>query len=151
MEIRSGGLDDPQVQDLLQLHLFHARRETAPGSAHALDLEGLRAPEVSFWSAWEGDRLLGFAALKRIEPDHFEVKSMHTVSESRRLGVASELLRHLISSARARGGASLSLETGTWSYFQPAVALYRKHGFVECEPFGAYRHDPNSLFMTLRI
>lgn len=103
MEIRSGGLDDPQVRDLLHLHLFHARRETAPGSAHALDLEGLRTPELSFWSAWERDRLLGFAALKRIARDQFEVKSMHTVTESRRLG-GRERAAPSLDKQRARSG-----------------------------------------------
>jgi putative acetyltransferase len=151
MEIRAGGLDDPRVLDLLKIHLQRARAETAPGSAHALDLSGLRLPDVSFYSVWEGDRVVGMGALKRLTPEHYEIKSMHTTSAERRRGVGSKVLLHLIAEARARGAKRLSLETGTWDYFRPAVALYRKFGFVECEPFDDYVLDPNSVFLTLEL
>jgi putative acetyltransferase len=151
MEIRAGGLDDPRVLDLLKIHLQRARAETAPGSAHALDLSGLRLPDVSFYSVWEGDRVVGMGALKRLAPEHYEIKSMHTTSAERRRGMGSKVLLHLIAEAHARGAKRLSLETGTWDYFRPAVALYRKFGFVECEPFGDYVLDPNSVFLTLEL
>jgi putative acetyltransferase len=149
MHIREGGLDDPRVIDLLHAHLIRARAETAPGSAHALDLSGLRSPDVTFWSAWEGDTLAGVGALKQLSEDHGEVKSMHTAESMRRRGVGAAILRHIIAAARARGMSRLSLETGSWPYFAPARALYTLYGFVECPPFGEYTPDRNSVFMTL--
>jgi putative acetyltransferase len=149
MHIVEGGLDDPRVIELLNNHLTRARAETAPGSAHALDLSGLRAPDVTFWSAWDGDLLAGVGALRELSPDHGEVKSMHTVESMRRKGIGAAILRHIISWAQARGMTRLSLETGSWPYFAPARALYARYGFVECPPFGDYRPDPNSVFMTL--
>jgi putative acetyltransferase len=149
MHIVEGGLDGPRVVDLLHTHLIRARSETASGSAHALDLSGLRAAEVTFWCAWEGDALAGVGALKRLSADHGEVKSMHTAENMRGRGIGSAILRHIIGSARARGMSRLSLETGSWPYFAPARRLYARHGFVECGPFGEYRLDPNSVFMTL--
>jgi putative acetyltransferase len=151
MHIVEGGLDDPRVVDLLHTHMTRARAETAPGSAHALDLSGLRAPEVTFWSAWEGDAVVGVGALKRLSPDHGEVKSMYTAEAARGRGVGSAMLRQIMASARARGMSRLSLETGSWPYFAPARTLYARHGFVECGPFGEYQEDPNSVFMTLAL
>ena len=144
-------MDDPRVIELLGAHVARARAETARGSAHALDLSGLRSPDITFWSAWDGDSLLGVGALKRLSDDHGEVKSMHTAEAARRRGVGSAILRHIIEAARARGMSRLSLETGSWAYFEPARALYARHGFAECPPFGEYRDDPNSVFMTLRL
>ena len=148
MHIVEGGLDDPRVVALLHTHLTRARAETARGSAHALDLSGLRAPGMTFWSAWDGDAVVGVGALKRLSADHGEIKSMHTAEAARGQGVGSEMLRHIIAAARARGMSRLSLETGSWAYFAPARKLYARHGFVECGPFGDYREDPNSVFMT---
>ena len=149
--IREGGLDDPRVVELLHLHLRLAREQTAPGSAHALDLSALRAPGVSFWSAWDGDTLAGVGALKTLSADHGEVKAMHTAASMRRRGVAAAILRHIVGEARSRGMSRLSLETGSWPYFAPARALYARHGFVECEPFADYVPDRNSVFMTLAV
>ena len=151
MKIADGGLDDPRVQALLAHHFATARAQTAPGSAHALDLSGLRTPDIQFWSAWEDDRVIGTGALKRLSASQGEVKSMHTDQAHRRTGVASAMLRHIIASARGMGVSRLSLETGSWAYFEPARALYRRHGFVECPPFGNYVLDPNSVFMTLDL
>ncbi len=151
LRIVNGGLDDPRVVALLQLHVTRARAETAPGSAHALDLGALRAPEVSFWSAWEGDEPVGVGALKRLSAEHGEIKSMHTAEAARGRGVGSALVRYIMAEARARGMRRLSLETGSWAYFLPARALYARHGFVECGPFGDYRADPNSVFMTVTL
>jgi putative acetyltransferase len=151
MLITPGDLDDPRVVDLLRTHLASARAETAPGSAHALDLNGLRSPDISFWAIWEDGALLAVGALRRLSPDHGEVKSMHTAQSARRKGAGSAMLRHIIASARKDGISRLSLETGSWEYFRPARALYAAHGFVECPPFGAYVPDPNSSFMTLDL
>src|ERR687886_174064 len=103
MDIREGGLDDPRVIALLNTHLAVGREHTAPGSDHALDLTGLRSPDVTFWSVWEGDMLAGVGALKRLGADHGEVKSMHTAEAMRRRGVGSAILRHIIEVARSRG------------------------------------------------
>ena len=149
LQIREGDLDDPRVIALLAAHVGRARAETARGSAHALDLSGLRAPDVDFWAAWEGDVLAGIGALRRLSAGHGEVKSMHTAEGARRHGIGSAMLRHIIATARARGMTRLSLETGAWPYFAPARAFYARHGFVACDPFGDYQPDPNSVFMTL--
>ena len=151
MHIVEGGLDDSRVVALLQTHVTRARAETARGSAHALDVSGLRAPEMSFWSAWEGEAVIGVGALKRLSPDHGEIKSMHIAEAARGRGVGSALLRQIVDAARARGMTRLSLETGSWPYFLPARAFYARYGFVECGPFGEYRDDPNSVFMTLAL
>jgi len=151
LHIVEGGLDDVRVVALLHTHVTRARAETAPGSAHALDLSALRAPDVTFWSAWEGDAVVGVGALKRLSHEHGEIKSMHTAESARGRGVGSALLGEIMATARARGMSRLSLETGSWPYFRPARALYARHGFVECPPFGAYREDPNSVFMTLEL
>ena len=151
MRITPGDFSDPRVIDLLQIHLTSARAETAPGSAHALDLIELQSPNVSFWTVWEGEVLLGIGALKRLSHDHGEVKSMHTAQSARRRGVGGAMLRHIIASARKSGMSRLSLETGSWEYFRPARTLYRSHGFVECAPFPDYVLDPNSVFMSLGL
>ena len=148
VKIVAGGLSEPQVVDLLSVHLSTARAQSARGSAHALDLSGLQAPDISFWSAWEQGYLLAVGALKRLSTTHGEVKSMHTAEAARRRGIGSAMLRHIIDVARISGMTRLSLETGSWDYFKPALALYRRHGFVECAPFDAYRPDPNSIFFT---
>jgi len=151
MQIRQGDFIDPRVIDLLHIHLTTARAETAPGSAHALDLTGLQSHDISFWTIWNDETLLGFGALKRLTSDHGEVKSMHVARSMRRTGVGSAMLRHIIETARSCGISRLSLETGSWRYFQRARALYTSHGFVECAPFGNYVLDSNSIFMSLDL
>lgn len=151
MKIVRGGLDDPRVRQLLKLHVATARAATAVGSAHALDLEGLKSPAVTFWSAWDGDALVGMGALRRLSATHGELKSMHTVHECRGTGVGTAILRLIVDLARTIGLTRLSLETGAAAYFDPARALYRRHGFVECPPFGEYVDDSNSIFMTLEL
>jgi putative acetyltransferase len=148
MRIIEGGLDDPRVVALLDTHRTRALAETAQGSGHALGMAELRGPDITFWSAWEGDEVIGVGALRRLSDDHGEIKSMHTAEAARGLGVGSALLQRIMDTARARGMTRLSLETGSWAYFNPARAFYARHGFVECGPFGEYRQDPNSVFMT---
>ena len=151
MRIVEGDFSDPRVIALLKIHLSTARAETAPGSAHALDLTGLQSPDISFWTIWDDETLLGIGALKWLSGDHGEIKSMYTAQSVRGRGVGSAMLRHIIATARGSGMARLSLETGSWDYFEPARALYRSHGFVECPPFGDYVRDPNSVFMSLDL
>lgn len=149
--IRSGGLDDPQVLAMLKFHFDTNINVTPPGSAHVLDVSRLKADDVSFWSAWDGDRLMGVGALKRMTADHGEIKSMHSRQDVRRSGIGSAMLLHIMAEAKAAGLTRLSLETGSFDFFKPAVALYRKHGFVECENFGDYKPDPYSTFMSREI
>ena len=151
MRIIQGDFTDPRLVDLLRIHWTTARSQTAPGSAHALDITQLQSPDISFWTIWEGETLLGFGALKRLSADHGEVKSMHTSQAARRRGAGSAMLRHIIEIARARGMSRLSLETGAAEYFAPARAFYKGHGFLECPPFADYVLDPNSVFMSLDL
>jgi putative acetyltransferase len=151
LRIIAGDLDDPRVVALLERHLRHCRADTPPESVHALDFSGLRAPDVSFWTAWEGDGVVGTGALKRLAADHGEIKTMHTAAEARGRGVGRVMLKHIVAAARERGLARLSLETGAREDFKPAHALYRSHGFVDCPPFGDYAPDPHSYFLTLDL
>ena len=151
MRIVEGDFSDPRVIALLEIHLTTARAQTPPGSAHALDLNGLQSPEISFWTIWNDETLLGIGALKQLWRDHGEIKSMHTAQALRGRGVGSAMLRHIVAIAEERGMSRLSLETGSGEYFRPARDLYRKHGFVECPPFGDYVPDPNSIFMSLNL
>lgn len=148
MEIRVDDLRGQQIQELLQEHMRNMHELSPPDSVHALDLERLRRPEITFWTAWDGDQLLGCGALKELDRSHGEVKSMRTVTSCRRKGVAKAMLRHILDISSARGYKRLSLETGAQDGFAPARQLYRSFGFVPCEPFGDYRPDPNSVFMT---
>lgn len=151
MKIVSGGLDDPRVRALLEHHARTARAQTAVGSAHALDLDDLKAADIQFWSAWDGETLLGVGALKQLSRSHGEIKSMHTAQANRRTGIGRAMLNHILNAARTMGMRRLSLETGSWDYFVAARALYRSQGFIECGPFGDYVADPNSVFMTIEL
>ena len=148
MEIREGGLDDPQVIALLNLHFAGMLANSPKDSCHFLDLSGLRAPGVTFWTAWDGEDLLGCGALKQLDPQHGEIKSMRTAAEHLRRGTGAALVSHILKVARERGYKRLSLETGSGEAFEPAHALYRQFGFTETGPFGDYKEDPFSRFMS---
>lgn len=148
MTIRTDDLTGPEIQQLLLEHLFEMRAISPPESVHALDLEGLRKPEITFWTLWEGDALMGCVALKELAAHHGEIKSMRTASAFRRRGVAAKLLQHVLDEAQQRGYERLSLETGSQPFFAPAHQLYTRFGFQPCGPFGSYKEDPNSIFMT---
>jgi len=151
MEIRPGDLDDPQVLDLLRLHAIGMEAHSPPGHCHYLDLSGLRRPDIAFWTVWDGPHLLGCGALRTLDAAHGEIKSMRTAPAALRRGVGGALLRHLIERARAAGMVRLSLETGTGSAFDPAVALYATHGFVGAGAFGDYQATAFNQFMTLDL
>ena len=151
MVIKVDDLSGPEIAALLREHLDCMAAVSPPESRHALNLDGLRRPEVTFWSAWDGERLAGCGALMELDPSHGEVKSMRTARTHLQRGVASKVLEHLVSEGKRRGYRRLSLETGSMDYFEPARRLYAKFGFVDCGPFGSYREDPNSVFMTLRL
>ena len=151
MRFEEGNLDDPRVVALLHAHVSRARAETGRGSAHALDHSGLKTPDIRFWTVWQGDQVLGMGALKIFAPDHGEIKSMYTAESARQQGVGSAMLKHIVAEAAAMGLSKLSLETGSWDYFRPAHAFYRRNGFAECAPFADYKPDPNSIFMTRAV
>jgi len=146
--IRIDDLEGLAVQALLQEHLAAMHTFSPPESVHALDLVGLRHPTITFWTAWEGEELLGCGALKQLSLEHGELKSMRTARAYLRKGVARALLRHMESVARAKGLKRLSLETGSHAPFEAAHKLYASEGFVSCDPFADYTADPYSLFMT---
>ncbi|WP_190016341.1 GNAT family N-acetyltransferase [Streptomyces lucensis] len=148
MRIAQDDLSGPQIARFLAEHVQQMRSLTPLESKHALDLEGLRRPEVTFWSAREGDAVVGCGAIIRLDARHAELKSMRTAPTRTRSGIASRLLRHILTEAERLGFTRLSLETGTADFFLPARKLYEKFGFGYCAPFAGYQPDPNSAFMT---
>lgn len=151
MEIRVDDLRGPEIAALLQGHLDHMRTLSPPDTIHALDLERLRVPEVTFWTVWEGAELLGCGALKELAPDFAEIKSMRTAPEHRGKGVGELMLRHILSVAREREYARVSLETGTHPDFEPAHRLYKRFGFEYCDAFADYEITEHNVCMTLEL
>ncbi|MBK8475753.1 MAG: GNAT family N-acetyltransferase [Opitutaceae bacterium] len=151
MELRTGGLDRPEVIDLLAEHLRTLTAITPPESMHALNLDALHHPAVTFWSLWAGNEVLGCGALKELSPVHGEIKSMRTANAHLRTGVGRVVMQGIIAEAQRRGYRRLSLETGRTEYFRPAHRLYETFGFTLCGPFGDYQNDPNSAFMTKEL
>ena len=151
MDIRRDDLTGKEIRHLLSQHLQNSALHTPSESIFALDLDGLRSAEVTFWSAWDDNVLLGCGALKQITPDHGEIKSMHTCQSQRGKGVASFILNVIIREAKIRKYQRLSLETGAMVAYTAAHRLYQKFGFSQCLPFDCYQDDPHSLFMSLSI
>jgi putative acetyltransferase len=151
IEIRIDDLSGPQVAKLLQEHLQSCATHSPPESVHALDIESLRKPDVTFWSIWQGTELLGCGALRELDSRHGEIKSMRTATSHLRKGVAARLMNHIIEEAKKRSYQRLSLETGSMEAFAPARNLYSSFGFELCEPFGEYIVDPNSVCMTKEL
>jgi putative acetyltransferase len=148
MEIKIDDLSGSEIAEFLADHIVEMKSVSPPESKHALDLEGLRRPEITFWSVWKGDQLIGCGALKELSKLHGEIKSMRVLASSRGEGVASYLLRHLLKTATERGYHTISLETGSMAFFEPARRLYKKFDFADCPAFGDYKKDPNSVFMS---
>lgn len=148
LKIVEGGLDNRQVLAMLRFHFDTNIAVTPPGSAHVFDVSRLKQSDVFFWTAWNDDDLKGTGALKLLDSVHGEIKSMHTLQTARRSGIGAAMLQHIMEQAKAKGLKRLSLETGSFAFFAPARALYARHGFEECAPFGDYTLDPNSTFMT---
>ena len=151
MDIKIDDLSDPDVIGLLEEHLQHMIRVTPPGSVHALDIEALKEPEITFWSVWDGSLLIGCGALKELDAQHAEIKSMRTTSSHLRKGAASYLLDYILAEARRRKYRRVSLETGSFDAFKPARNLYKKFGFTYCDPFSDYIQNPNTVFMTIDL
>jgi putative acetyltransferase len=151
MRIEVDDLSRREIHELLNEHLQDMRAISPPDSVHALDIERLRHPTITFWSAWQDAALVGCGALKELDGGHGEIKSMRTAQAYRRTGAGRAILAHIIGQARARGYRRLSLETGSMDAFVPAHRLYASCGFVFCGPFGDYIEDPHSVFMTRRL
>jgi putative acetyltransferase len=151
MEIKIDDLRGPEIAELLAEHLRDMYSVSPPESVHALDLEELRKPDITFWSLWSSDKLAGCGALKELDVQHAEVKSMRTSSNFLRKGVARTVLQHIVDEAKHRGYQRLSLETGPQEYFKPARILYERFGFQYCDPFADYHEDPYSVFMTKEL
>jgi putative acetyltransferase len=149
--IQLADFEDPALEVFLRAHLADMAPESPKESQHALDMPALRQPGVRLWVALHERRLAGTCALAVLEPGHEELKSMRTEPEMRGQGIASQLLNHMLADARARNVRRISLETGSMEFFAPARALYAKHGFGPCPPFGSYREDPHSSFMTRAV
>ena len=151
IKIKKDDLTGAEIAELLAEHLRSLFEVTPVKSRHALNLDQLRQPDITFWSAWVEGKLAGCVALKELDAEHGEVKSMRTANSHLRKGIGSALLTHVISEAQRRGYRRLSLETGAMPYFAPAHALYRKFGFKDCGPFVGYVEDANSVFMTREL
>ena len=150
--IKRDDLSGPEIAELLSEHLSDMHVHSPPESVHALDLDELRKPDITFWSIWtDGNELVGCGALKELDKTHGEIKSMRTRTSFRGQGAGKMMLRHILEEAGRRGYSRLSLETGSMAAFDPARRLYESHGFENCGPFADYILDPNSVFMTLEL
>lgn len=149
--IRQDDLTGPEVRALLGEHLADLALHSPAESMHAMPVDRLSGPDVTFWSVWSGDRVVGCGALKEINASHGEVKSMRTIDDVKGQGVGGLVLDHLLDEARRRGYTRVSLETGSNEPFEPAHRLYARRGFEECSPFADYAEDPWSIFMTKEL
>ncbi len=151
MKIKIDDLSGSEIAQFLEEHIREMKSVSPPESKHALDLEGLRKPEITFWTVWDESGLIGCGAIKELDTNHAEIKSMRTSASCRGKGIASMLLQHLLNEAKLRGYRRISLETGSMPFFEPARKLYAKYGFDNCAPFSTYREDRNSVFMTKEL
>jgi putative acetyltransferase len=151
MDIRVDDLSSPEIIGLLREHLRSVALHSPPESVHALGLEALRNPDITFWSIWQDSELMGCGAIKELDSRHGEIKSMRTVSSHRRKGIAATLMHHILEEAGRRSYERLSLETGSMDAFAPARSLYASFGFKPCGPFANYVEDPYSVFMTREV
>ncbi len=151
LQIVTDDLTSPQIAQFLEDHIADMRSVSPPESKHALDLEALRAPEITFWSVWAQNELVGCGALKELDPEHGELKSMRTNPQFRGVGIGQFILSHIVKESRNRGYRRVSLETGSMPFFTPARRLYESFGFEACDPFADYREDPNSVFYQLHL
>lgn len=151
MEIKFDDISGSEIAEFLEEHIREMKSVSPPESKHALDLAGLRKPEIAFWTVWDDGRLTGCGAMKELDADRAEIKSMRTTASCRGKGIASMLLQHILNEAKLRGYRRISLETGSMPFFQPARNLYAKYGFKNCAPFSKYKEDPNSIFMSKNL
>ena len=151
MNIKIDTLHSSIVIDFLEQHIEDMKSVSPPESKHALDLDGLKKPNITFWTIWNDDKLVGCGALAKLDETQGEIKSMRVAPSARAKGVATAMLKHILDEAAKVGLDRVSLETGSMPFFRPAHMLYKKFGFKECKPFADYRQDPNSIFMSKSI
>ncbi len=146
-----GNFNHPEVNELLKRHFIELRAASPEESTHVLDIPGLKAPSIKFWSLWDDNKLLGCGALKFLDKKHGEFKSIRIHDNFRRQNIGVKLIEHLIIEAKKLKIKRISIETGAGKFFEPARKLFKKCGFKPCEPFAQYKSDPNSLYYTLQI
>ena len=151
MKSIEGNFDNPEVNELLKKHFIELRSVSPEGSTHVLDIDGLKDPSIKFWSLWENNKLIGCGALKFLEKDHGEFKSIRVADEFRKKGIGERIINHLIEEAKKLEISKLSIETGAGEFFAPARKLFNKFGFKKSEPFAHYKIDPNSCYFTLDL
>ena len=151
MKSIEGNFDNLEVNDLLKKHFVELRSVSPAGSTHVLDIDGLKDPSIKFWSLWENNKLIGCGALKFLEKDHGEFKSIRVADEFRKKGIGERIINHLIEEAKKLEISKLSIETGAGKFFAPARKLFNKFGFKKSEPFAHYKVDPNSCYFTLDL
>ena len=146
-----GNFDNLEVNDLLKKHFIELRSVSPTGSTHVLDIDGLKDPSIKFWSLWENNKLIGCGALKFLEKNHGEFKSIRVADEFRKKGIGERIIEHLIGEAKKLEISKLSIETGAGEFFLPARSLFSKFGFKLCPPFAHYKEDPHSCYYTLNL
>ena len=146
-----GNFDNSDVNDLLKKHFIELRSVSPAGSTHVLDIDGLKDPSIKFWSLWEDNKLVGCGALKFLEKNHGEFKSIRVADEFKKKGAGERIINHLIEEAKKLKISKLSVETGAGEFFLPARKLFSKFGFKKCPPFAHYKEDPNSCYYTLDL
>ena len=151
MKSIEGNFDNLEVNDLLKKHFIELRSVSPAGSTHVLDIDGLKDPSIKFWSLWENNKLIGCGALKFLEKNHGEFKSIRVADEFRKKGIGERIIKHLIEEAKKLEISKLSIETGAGEFFAPARKLFNKFGFKKSEPFAHYKVDPNSCYYTLDL
>ena len=151
MKSIEGNFDNSEVNDLLNKHFIELRSVSPAGSTHVLDIDGLKDPSIKFWSLWENNKLVGCGALKFLEKNHGEFKSIRVADEFRKKGIGERIINYLIEEAKKLKISKLSIETGAGDFFIPARNLFSKFGFKSCPPFAHYNDDPNSCYYTLDL
>ena len=151
MKSIEGNFDNPEVNELLKKHFIELRSVSPEGSTHVLDIDGLKDPSIKFWSLWENNKLIGCGALKFLEKNHGEFKSIRVADEFRKNGIGERIINHLIEEAKKLKITKLSIETGAGEFFAPARKLFNKFGLKNSEPFAHYKIDPNSCYFTLDL
>ena len=151
MKSIEGNFDNLEVNDLLKKHFIELRSVSPAGSTHVLDIDGLKDPSIKFWSLWENNKLIGCGALKFLEKDHGEFKSIRVADEFRKKGIGERIIKHLIDEAKKLEISKLSIETGAGEFFAPARKLFKNFGFKKCKPFAHYKEDPNSCYYSLNL
>ena len=151
MKSIEGNFDNPEVNELLKKHFVELRSVSPAGSTHVLDTSGLKDPSIKFWSLWENNKLVGCGALKFLEKNHGEFKSIRVADEFKKKGIGERIINHLIEEAKKLKISKLSIETGAGDFFKSARKLFKKFGFKTCRPFADYKEDPNSCYFDLEI